>query len=83
MNQALMDFGSSICIANGNPRCNICFLMDHCQAYKEGKVHLLPIRKKQKNVAKKNTPLPFILIKMKCWFVNAITQDCYQDYMNL
>lgn len=48
MNQALMDFGSSICIANGNPRCNICFLMDHCQAYQEGKVHILPIRKKTK-----------------------------------
>lgn len=48
MNQALMDFGSSICIGNGNPRCNICPFNKQCLAYLEGKIHLLPIRKKLK-----------------------------------
>lgn len=48
MNQALMDFGSSICIGNGNPRCNICPLVENCKAYQEGLVHKLPIRKKLK-----------------------------------
>jgi A/G-specific adenine glycosylase len=48
MNQALMDFGSSICIGNGNPRCNICPLIKKCLAYQDGKIHLLPIRRKQK-----------------------------------
>ena len=45
MNQAIMDFGSSICIS-ANPRCNICPLTMHCQAYQEGKQIQLPIRKK-------------------------------------
>lgn len=49
MNQALMDFGSSICIASGNVRCNICPLQSYCKAYQLGKVHQLPIRKKKKN----------------------------------
>lgn len=53
MNQALMDFGSAICIANGSVRCNICPLQEKCQAYQLGKVHLLPIRKKKKVRSKK------------------------------
>lgn len=53
MNQALMDFGSSICIANGTVRCNICPLQQNCQAYQLGKVHILPIRKKKKARSKK------------------------------
>lgn len=48
MNQALMDFGSSICIGNGAVRCNICPLQSLCKAYQLGKVHQLPIRKKKK-----------------------------------
>lgn len=53
MNQALMDFGSSICIGNGAVRCNICPLQKKCQAYALGKVHVLPIRKKKKARTKK------------------------------
>lgn len=48
MNQALMDFGSSICIGNGTVRCNICPLQTICKAYQLGKVNQLPIRKKKK-----------------------------------
>lgn len=47
MNQALMDFGSSICIASGKVRCNICPLQSYCKAYQLGKVNQLPIRKKK------------------------------------
>lgn len=43
-NQALMELGATICIPNGNPRCNICPLQEKCQAYQKGLLAILPIR---------------------------------------
>lgn len=63
MNQALMDFGSSICIGNGNPRCNICPFVDRCLAYQEGKVNVLPIRKKNKKRKKEKYTIVIYIYK--------------------
>ncbi len=46
-NQALMELGACICIGNGAPRCNICPIQKECSSYRNGKVHLLPVKKKQ------------------------------------
>ncbi len=48
-NEALMDFGATLCIPK-NPRCAACPLRDDCEAYKEGTVSVLPVRVKKKNV---------------------------------
>ncbi len=61
MNQALMDLGASICLPNGNPRCNICPLIKKCQAYAKGKQNALPIReKKMKRSEEKYTVLVYV-----------------------
>lgn len=48
VNQALMDFGSAICLPNTLVRCNICPLQKMCKAYKCGKEKQLPIKKAKK-----------------------------------
>lgn len=60
MNQALMDLGASICLPNGNPRCNICPLQHVCKAYACGKQNTLPIRiKKQRRKQEKYSVLVY------------------------
>jgi len=46
-NQALMDFGSSICLPR-SPRCLICPLMDPCEARQAGTQELRPVLKPKK-----------------------------------
>ncbi len=58
-NQALMDIGSSICIANGTVRCNICPIQSHCKAYQNGSVYKLPI--KNKKIIKKKQQISQII----------------------
>lgn len=53
-NQALMDLGAGICLANGVPRCQLCPLQSHCQALEEGNMLEYPKRaeKKKRKVEK-------------------------------
>ncbi len=46
-NQALMDLGSSICIP-GRPRCLICPLTKMCEARKQGRQTVLPVKTRKK-----------------------------------
>lgn len=48
-NQALMDLGAMICLPK-NPKCAVCPLSSHCQAYKENSTHLYPVNKKKKDL---------------------------------
>ena len=48
LNQAIMDFGSMICLPKNMARCNICPLCEHCKAYKAHTVKDLPIKKAKK-----------------------------------
>ncbi len=54
-NQALMDIGATICLANGKSHCEKCPLTFFCQAYKEGKVESFPHKeeKKEKRIEEK------------------------------
>lgn len=45
-NQAIMDFGATHCMPK-TPKCNICSMQIHCQAYQKNKVALLPIKSKK------------------------------------
>lgn len=47
-NQALMDLGAMICLANGSPRCNVCPLAAACMAHKEGLTDRLPVKQAKK-----------------------------------
>jgi len=44
-NQAIMDFGATVC--KPAPECDICFFKSHCIAFKENKQALLPLKKKK------------------------------------
>jgi len=44
-NQAIMDFGATVC-KPALPLCSSCALQKICQAYKTGKVNILPIKEK-------------------------------------
>jgi A/G-specific adenine glycosylase len=50
-NQALMDLGSSICIAK-SPKCHICPLSSHCKAFLSDTISQFPLKKKKKAVPK-------------------------------
>lgn len=44
-NQAIMDFGASVCIP-ASPDCLVCPLSEMCMAYEKGRVEELPVKKK-------------------------------------
>ena len=61
--QALMDFGSIICIPK-NPKCNICFLSKQCLAYRLNLSHAIPKQKKIK-ISRKKYGAAFIVMNNK------------------
>lgn len=47
-NQAVMDIGAMVCIPNGQPLCEECPLLKHCEAKKQNIVMELPVKAKKK-----------------------------------
>lgn len=47
-NQAVMDLGAMVCIPNGQPLCNECPLLKHCEAKKKNIEMELPVKAKKK-----------------------------------
>lgn len=50
-NQAIMDFGATQCVPNGNPSCNVCPFVETCVARREGRISVLPVKEKKIKVA--------------------------------
>ncbi len=48
LNQAWMDIGATVCLPNGEPRCESCPFGAFCEARKEGRETELPVRSKAK-----------------------------------
>lgn len=46
-NQALMDLGATVCLANGTPLCDACPLLTFCEAHARNLAAVLPLRKKR------------------------------------
>ena len=60
-NEALMDLGATVCIP-GQPRCEVCPLVDVCLAKKAGKENEIPLR-----VTKKDVPVePVTVFVVRC-----------------
>lgn len=53
-NQAMMDLGAGIC-TRSKPKCDICPLVDSCQAYKQSLTTQLPVSKPKKDKPVKQT----------------------------
>ena len=58
-NQALMDFGATICLPNGEPKCGECPVSGLCEAYKKGLTSEIPVMqdKKARRIEKKTVLL--------------------------
>lgn len=52
-NQAMMEFGALQCVPR-NPDCHVCPLIDQCYAYRNGAVHLLPVKKSNIRIKKRH-----------------------------
>ena len=54
-NQALIELGATVCVPNGDARCEACPLAEECFAQREGKQQELPVRapKKARRIEKK------------------------------
>lgn len=48
-NQALIELGALICIPKGTPKCGICPVKNHCEAYERGIQSEIPLRGKNKD----------------------------------
>lgn len=65
-NQGLMEVGATICLPNGLPKCEICPIKKHCEAYRKGVTNKIPLKvAKKKNPSYKKTVL---LVKYKDFY---------------
>ncbi len=67
-NEALMDLGATVCIP-GQPRCELCPLVDVCLAKKVGKENEVPLR-----ITKKDVPVEPVTVFVVWWKENE--PDC-------
>jgi len=52
--QALMDYGSKICLPK-SPNCKICVISNHCLGYKKNKINIIPYKINNKSIIIKYT----------------------------
>ena len=76
-NQAIMDFGATICKPK-NPLCPTCILQKNCEADKQAKALLWPI--KSKSIQKKNRFLTYFILhwEEKICVVQRVEKDIWQ-----
>ena len=46
--QALIELGATVCVPNGEARCDVCPMRESCRARQEGRVHELPVKGEKK-----------------------------------
>jgi A/G-specific adenine glycosylase len=77
-NQAIMDFGATICKPQV-PLCNQCVFALNCKAFNENMIDVLPV--KEKKIIRKNRWFYYLLIEHKSKFYvrKRITKDIWQS----
>ncbi len=48
LTQAIMELGATVCLPNGPPKCAVCPLKAHCQAFLRGKTGEFPVKEAKK-----------------------------------
>lgn len=48
LTEGLMELGEQVCIPNGEPRCDLCPIAEHCLAFAQGKTAEIPLREVKK-----------------------------------
>jgi A/G-specific adenine glycosylase len=78
-NQAIMDFGATICKPQ-KPLCNECVFSRNCQAFQQGWIHELPVRLTP--AARKKRVLYYFIVtagKDRIWIRKRIESDIWQN----
>jgi A/G-specific adenine glycosylase len=77
-NQAIMDFGATICKPQ-LPLCNVCPMMQKCEAFAKHLVSILPI--KEKIINRRNRWLYYLLVEWenKFYIRKRVTKDIWQN----
>ncbi|MBC8045219.1 MAG: A/G-specific adenine glycosylase [Fimbriimonadaceae bacterium] len=77
-NQAMMDFGATVC-KPVNPMCENCPFKNHCYAYKNNVVELLPV--KSKKIKRRVRYFHYFIIKQKNSFIieKRTTKDIWKN----
>ena len=44
LNQALMELGATVCVPNGEPRCEVCPIRKYCKGYRSGTPQFYPVK---------------------------------------
>ncbi len=47
-NQALMEIGATVCLPNGEPKCEVCPLRKYCEAYRRNQTTVFPVKAEKK-----------------------------------
>lgn len=77
-NQAIMDFGASICKPQ-NPLCNDCPLKRNCKALSDNIVALLPIKSKKIKIRKRYFNYIIIETPSQIWIEKRTKADIWRD----
>jgi A/G-specific adenine glycosylase len=77
-NQAIMDFGASICKPK-NPLCNTCPFQRNCKAYAENTISLLPVKTKKITVRKRYFNFIIIETPEQVWIEKRTDSDIWRD----
>ena len=77
-NQAIMDLGAMICTPQ-SPSCTQCPLVSFCQAYKQGKQELFPIKKKVAKVSSRYFHYVYVEQGGYTWLFKRETGDIWAN----
>ena len=59
--QAFMDYGSLVCLP-GKPKCSVCIISSHCNAFKNNLTHIIPLKRKKPNKKPQKITRAYIII---------------------
>ena len=77
-NQAIMDFGATICTPL-SPQCNICPLSINCVAFKRDMVNILPLKLKEKKVKNRHFNYLFLRYRQQFLIKQRAGKDIWED----
>lgn len=81
-NQALMDFGATVCTPQ-NPDCENCLLAINCRAYAENKVEILPIKQKKLKIKERHFHYFLLLHEGRIFLQQRQKKDIWQNLFEL
>lgn len=77
-NQAIMDFGATVCTPR-QPACPDCPFRPHCAAYRQGRVAVLPVKEKKTQVRNRYFHYFLFRVKDQVWIRKRSGRDIWEN----